>query len=395
MRRAISTASSPVTPSLAGRASRSRSRTVTSASARSPSACATGCAAMAALILGFEWPSAATPKPPEQVEVFAPVLVADAAALRAGPDHLPFAPRRSCERCSRRSSGSPAAGASSTRAIAAVRHVDPQAVALRRRARRRASPARRAASGTRTPRGPVRDARPGPARAATRRASRSRRTSRRRAASRARRRSCRAPPGSPGKAISWRLEVDALAQADVRPQIGERADIAEGALETGLQDDADVVVAAAAQLPVDLAASASCVVDSSMSMRTKLPLSAACSTTASAFSRQRSRSIVSPSAVELDADVGVEPVPLDRIEDAVVLVDEGARLLGLVDVLAEDVDRGHLPLRVQLGDDAARVLERRPGDVAVRDLADDRLRNRRQQPDDGAIDDVRRSSSRA
>ena len=82
------------------------------------------------------------------------------------------------------------------------------------------------------------------------------------------------------------------------------------------------------------------------------------------------------------------PFALDRIEDAVVLVDEGARLLGLVDVLAEDVDRGHLPRRVQLGHDTARVLERRPGDVAVRDLADDRLRNRRQQPDDGAIDDV-------
>jgi hypothetical protein len=43
-----------------------------------------------------------------------------------------------------------------------------------------------------------------------------------------------------------RLEVDPLAQADVRPQLGERADVPEGAAEARLQDDADVVVAARA-----------------------------------------------------------------------------------------------------------------------------------------------------
>ena len=47
----------------AGRGSRSRRPTATSASARSPSACTTSCSAQAARIFGFRWPSAATPKP--------------------------------------------------------------------------------------------------------------------------------------------------------------------------------------------------------------------------------------------------------------------------------------------------------------------------------------------
>ena len=171
-------------------------------------------------------------------------------------------------------------------------------------------------------------------------------------------------------------------------EIGERADIAEGAPETGLQDDADVVEPAAAQLPVDLQrlrrVRRLLHVDANevAALRGVLHDGLGVLEAEVAVDRQSERG-------ELDADVGVEPVPLDRIQDAVVLVDEGARLLGLVDVLPEDVDRGHLPRRVQLGHDTARVLERRPGDVTVRDLADDRLRNRRQQPDDGAIDDVR------
>src|SRR5436190_5574356 len=64
VRSAISTASSPLTPSLAGRGSASRSRAVTSASARSPSACTTACVRQASRMRGLRWPSAATPKPP-------------------------------------------------------------------------------------------------------------------------------------------------------------------------------------------------------------------------------------------------------------------------------------------------------------------------------------------
>src|SRR5256885_2128902 len=64
VRSAIPTASSPVTPSLAGQGRRRRSSTVTSASARSPSACTTRCSRQASRTCGFRCPSAATPEPP-------------------------------------------------------------------------------------------------------------------------------------------------------------------------------------------------------------------------------------------------------------------------------------------------------------------------------------------
>src|SRR5919197_296576 len=66
VRSAISTPSSPVTPSFAGRGNRFRSSTVVSASARSPSAWTTRWARQASRIFGFRWPRAATPKPPER-----------------------------------------------------------------------------------------------------------------------------------------------------------------------------------------------------------------------------------------------------------------------------------------------------------------------------------------
>src|SRR3954454_22501799 len=64
--RAISTAPSPATPSCEGKGSRRGSSAVTSASARSPRACATRADAIASMIRGFRCPSAATPKPPER-----------------------------------------------------------------------------------------------------------------------------------------------------------------------------------------------------------------------------------------------------------------------------------------------------------------------------------------
>ena len=79
------------------------------------------------------------------------------------------------------------------------------------------------------------------------------------------------------------------------------------------------------------------------------------------------------------------------VEHLVVLGRDRARLLGGRDLLAEDVDRRHLPLRVQLPDDAAGVLERGARDVALGDPLHDRLRDRRQQPHDGAVEDVPRA----
>src|SRR5205807_1162572 len=66
VRRAISTASAPVTPNFAVHGKRRRKSRVTAASARSPSACATGAEAIASITRGLRWPSAATPKPAER-----------------------------------------------------------------------------------------------------------------------------------------------------------------------------------------------------------------------------------------------------------------------------------------------------------------------------------------
>ena len=88
VRSAISTASSPVTPSFAGRGSASRRRSVTSASARSPSACTTSCVRQASRMRGLRCPSAATPKPPVRSSSSRPSCneTRQPSALR--PDHV-------------------------------------------------------------------------------------------------------------------------------------------------------------------------------------------------------------------------------------------------------------------------------------------------------------------
>ena len=57
------------------------------------------------------------------------------------------------------------------------------------------------------------------------------------------------------------------------------------------------------------------------------------------------------------------------------------------DLLAEDVDRRHLPLAVQPANGLPRVLQLGAGDVALREPRDDRLWDRRQETDDRAVED--------
>src|SRR5205085_12065059 len=94
-----------------------------------------------------------------------------------------------------------------------------------------------------------------------------------------------------------------------------------------------------------------------------------------------------PERRELHAHVRVEAALLDVREDILVGADDRRRVLLAPDLLAEDVDRGELPLRVQPPDGLARVLQLRAGDVALRELLDDRAWNRRKQPDDRAVED--------
>ena len=80
------------------------------------------------------------------------------------------------------------------------------------------------------------------------------------------------------------------------------------------------------------------------------------------------------------------PSLVDPREHVVVLAGDRARLVRARDLLAEDVDRRELPFRVQLADDANRVVERRSRDVARGEPLHDRSRNRRQEADERSVE---------
>jgi hypothetical protein len=118
------------------------------------------------------------------------------------------------------------------------------------------------------------------------------------------------------------LDVDALAEPDARPQVGQRGDVCDRASQRRLQDDAQVVVA---QVVGEL----------------------------------------EPEGGRLDAHVRVEALALDRREHVLVRVRDRARLVRAPDLLAEDVDRGQLAFGVQPLHDVAGVHELRPRDVPL------------------------------
>ena len=94
---------------------------VTSASARSPSACTTLLRAPASRMRGLRWPSAATPKPPDRSSSSRPSVSVTRQPSALRPDHAAAEQREPSvvlRDRSRRSPGSPAAGAASTRTSA-------------------------------------------------------------------------------------------------------------------------------------------------------------------------------------------------------------------------------------------------------------------------------------
>ena len=94
-----------------------------------------------------------------------------------------------------------------------------------------------------------------------------------------------------------------------------------------------------------------------------------------------------PEPRDLDADVGVELLAVERLERFPVGRGDRARLARVRDLLAQDVDRRHLPLGVEAPDDPERVVELLTGDVALGDPSHDRFRDGRQQPDEGAVEE--------
>ena len=88
----------------------------------------------------------------------------------------------------------------------------------------------------------------------------------------------------------------------------------------------------------------------------------------------------------LDADVRVEPLAADRLEDVHVLVDERERLAPPGDFFAEDVDRRLPATSVQILDRPAGIGELGARDVALREPPHDRPRHGREHPDECAVE---------
>ena len=87
------------------------------------------------------------------------------------------------------------------------------------------------------------------------------------------------------------------------------------------------------------------------------------------------------------AGIGALIPLLDVGKDVEIRAHDRRRVVLVRDLLAEDVDRRQLPFAVEAAHGLACVLELRPRDVALRELVDDRPRDRRQEAHDRAVED--------
>ena len=161
-----------------------------------------------------------------------------------------------------------------------------------------------------------------------------------------------------------------------------------------LQDDPDVLVAIGAKLAVE----AQCVVGRRGVLHVDPDEVAARRGICDDGFEIRAAHVVTevqPEPSQLHAHVRVESASLDVGKNVLIRAHDRGRFVLVLDLLAEDVDRRHLPLRVQLPDGLAGVLQLRPGDVPLRELLHDRARNRRKQAHDRAVEDRHLSSARA
>ena len=182
------------------------------------------------------------------------------------------------------------------------------------------------------------------------------------------------------------LDVDAFAHADVRAERGGSRGVVPAPAQIRLQDETDVFGVSASFLeetdrrlrdggvlhvdPHEVAVTARGFHDSIEFAATMLSIDL-----------QTERG-------QLHRDVRVKVSGRDAVEGAHVLVDRAPGLLALLDVLAENVERGHAPLVVQRADRFEGFLERFSGDVPMRDPPHDRTRHERHRRDDQAIDEV-------
>ena len=346
VRSAISTASSPVTPSFAGRGSASRSRTVTSASARSPSACTTSCSRQASRIRGLRCPSAATPKPPVRSSSSRPSASvtrqpsARAQITRAEPQDAAGRRLRDRPRHRRVLLQPPQRVAVP---LLAERDVDPQPVPLRdelvapllaHAEQHLQLVLERLEAAARDPRQRLPDQPlvvrrdPDVAPGVEQRVE---------AAD-----EVRAHRLEVGERDRRRLEVDALAEPHARPEIRECADVVERPAQPRLEHDADVVVPVLAQLAVEPQR----LVGRRRVLHVDPDEVAVAGRGAHDLDEVLAAEVVrelEPERGELDADVRVERGLVDRREHVAVRLGDRARLVLVRDLLAEHVDGRHLP----------------------------------------------------
>ena len=186
-----------------------------------------------------------------------------------------------------------------------------------------------------------------------------------------------------------RLDVDPLAEAHVRAEVGERVDVVDRPAQVGLEDDADVLVAGLAQLAVE----AERVVGAARVLHVdadEVPAPGRVADDALEVGAAELVAELQPERGQLHAHVRVEAALLDVGEDVLVGAHDRGRVVGVRDLLAEDVDCRHLPLRVQPSDGLARVLELGAGDVPLREPLYDGPWHRREQADDRAVEDGHR-----
>ena len=183
-----------------------------------------------------------------------------------------------------------------------------------------------------------------------------------------------------------RLDVDAFAQPHAGTQVRERLDIGEGAPQHRLQHDADIVETVAAQLAVEPERLVGC--------RGVLHVDADEIATRRGVLDDGAEVVATDGVTELQskpgqlhADVRVEVAALDVREHVLVRAHDRGCLFLVPDLLAENVDRRELPLRVEAPNRLARVFQLGTCDVARRELLHDRTRNGRKDADDRAVED--------
>ena len=146
-----------------------------------------------------------------------------------------------------------------------------------------------------------------------------------------------------------RLQVDALAEADARPEVGQRVDVVERAPQPRLEHDAEVLVPVLAELAIE----AERVVGRRRVLHVdpdEVPVAGrGAYDVEEVFAAEVVRQL-EPERGELDADVRVESGLVDRGEDVTICLSDRAGLLLARDLLAQHVDGGHLPAAVQLTD---------------------------------------------